>query len=180
MDALALLRADHERVDGLFTQYEQTGADAREERHRLVERIIKELVIHAEIEEQIFYPAVREALPGQEGEVLESLEEHHLVEVTLAELDKMDAGDERFDAKVRVLIENVRHHVTEEEQEMFPRVEAAIDADLRRRMGQAMEEARGRVPTRPHPSSPDTPPGNILAGAASGILDAVRDAVRGR
>jgi hemerythrin superfamily protein len=180
MDALELLHADHERIDGLFEEYERSGPRAHKTRQRLVERMISELVVHAEIEEQIFYPAVREALPEREAAILESLEEHHLVEVTLSELDGMKPTGERFDAKVRVLIENVRHHVAEEEGTMFPLVSDVLGADVRREIGDAMAQARGRVPTRPHPRSPDEPPGNVLAGAAAGIIDAVRDVLRGR
>lgn len=180
MDALDLLHADHERIEELFKKYEKTGPRALKTRQQLVERIVKELVIHAEIEEQVFYPAVREALPEHDGIVLESLEEHHLVEVTLAELEQLEPSHERFDAKVRVLMENVRHHVEEEESEMFPQVREALETDLRKQIGETMDEAKGRVPTRPHPSSPDEPPGNVLAGATAGILDAIRDAIRGR
>ncbi|MDP9301673.1 MAG: hemerythrin domain-containing protein, partial [Actinomycetota bacterium] len=122
MDAITLLKQDHRAVEDLFKRFEQAGPRAYATKRKIVDRIIRELSIHAAIEEQIFYPAVRESLHETEDQVLESLEEHHLVKVTLAELESADPKDERFDAKVTVLIENVRHHVQEEEGEMFPEV----------------------------------------------------------
>src|SRR5580700_10244925 len=122
MDAITLLKGDHRAVQRLFKQFERTGDNAVIEKRRLVDRIIEELSIHADIEERLFYPAVRATVPGTEAMALESLEEHHIVKWVLSELDGMDPGDERFDAKVTVLIENVRHHVEEEETDLFPRV----------------------------------------------------------
>jgi hemerythrin superfamily protein len=83
--------------------------------------MIKELTTHAFIEETIFYPAAREAVPETQEHVLESVEEHHVVAWLLSELRRLDPGEETFNAKVTVLIENVRHHVEEEEKDWFPR-----------------------------------------------------------
>jgi hemerythrin superfamily protein len=180
MDAITLLKRDHERVEKLFKQYEDAGPRAYKTKRGIVDRIIRELVQHAEIEEQVFYPAVREMVPDEEDLVLESLEEHHLVEVTLAELDGMDPEEERFDAKVRVLIEHTRHHVEEEETELFPAVRDALGRKQLTEIAERMEHVRKAAPTRPHPRSPDTPPGNVITGAAAGVIDGVRDAVRRR
>src|SRR4051812_7480932 len=119
MDAISLLRNDHRTVEQLFKRFEKAGNSASDEKRAIVDRIIEELSIHAVIEEQMFYPVARATVDGAEDMVLESLEEHHIVKWVLSELDRMGPDDERFDAKVTVLMENVRHHVEEEENDFF-------------------------------------------------------------
>src|SRR4051794_36096635 len=119
-DAIAVLTEDHRRVEDLFARFEKTGDGALKRRQDLVERITEALSMHASIEEDIFYPAARRFVAAAGDDVLEALEEHHLVKTTLAELESMDPSNERYRAKVTVLIENVRHHVEEEEGELFP------------------------------------------------------------
>jgi hemerythrin superfamily protein len=179
MDAITLLKQDHKTVEGLFKKFEKTGANAHVAQRDLAEKIIRELSVHAAIEEQVFYPAIREAVPDVEDTVLESLEEHHIVKWVTSELDSMQPDHERFRAKMTVLIENVRHHVEEEEHELFPEVRKAMGRKALAELGQAMEEAKETAPTRPHPKAPDAPPGNVVAGAAAAIVDKVRDAARG-
>jgi hypothetical protein len=87
----------------------------------------------------------------------------------------MDASDERFDAKVTVLIESVRHHVKEEETELFPAVRAALGRKRLGEIGDLLEAAKKVAPAHPHPRSPDTPPGNVIAGAAAAVIDKARD-----
>jgi hemerythrin superfamily protein len=177
MDAITLLKADHKTVEKLFKQYEKTTARSPEERAGLVEEIIKELSIHAAIEEQVFYPSVRGLVPDQEALTLESIEEHHVVKWILSELDGRQPDDERFEPKVTVLIEQVRHHVEEEEQDMFPAVRAALGRKVLNEIGDAMVEAKKVAPIKPHPRSPDTPPGNLIVGTVAGIIDRARAAV---
>ena len=178
MDAIALLRQDHRDVERLFKQFEKAGPRAHKTRRNVVDKVIKELSVHAVIEEQVFYPAVREAVEETEDTVLESLEEHHIVKWTLSELDGMDPEAERFVPKMTVLMESVRHHVEEEEDELFPKVREAMSRKQLAELGEAMEEAKKTAPTRPHPRAPDTPPGNLVAGAGAAVVDKVRDAVR--
>ena len=121
-DALSLLTRDHREVDALFHRFEATGPRAQKERADLVGRIIEALSVHAALEETVFYPAVRAEVEAQNDQVLEALEEHHVVKWTLSELEDLDPDDERYAAKVTVLIESVRHHVDEEEHELFPAV----------------------------------------------------------
>jgi hemerythrin superfamily protein len=163
MDAITYLKQDHKVV---------------KTKGQLVERMITELSVHAAIEEAVFYPSTREARQETEDQVLESLEEHHVVKVVLAELDGMDPHDERFDAKVTVMMEMVRHHVEEEEQELFPMVRAAMGRKDLEEIGRRLDEARKTAPTRPHPHAPDQPPGNVIASAAAAVVDAGRDAAR--
>ncbi len=157
-----MLKNDHKVVERLFKQFEKAKkADDGDTKVEVVGRIIEELAVHTGIEEQVFYPAVREELPETEDTVLEGLEEHHIAKWTLSELEGMGPGDERFDAKVTVLIESVRHHVEEEEGELFPEVRKALGRKRLGQIGDSMEQAKETAPTRPRPQAPDTPPGNV-------------------
>ena len=178
MDAVTLLRNDHKTVEGLFKKFENAGPNAQKTRQDLVEKIVEELSIHAAIEEQVLYPAARQAVPDTTETVLESLEEHHVAKWTLSELDGMDPSDERYTAKVNVLIENVRHHVREEEGELFPALRTAMRRKELEELAGALEAAKKVAPTHPHPRAPDTPPANIVAGAAAGAVDRAQDTGR--
>src|SRR5436190_11042378 len=147
MDAVTLLRNDHKAVEGLFKKFEKTGPNAHKTKQELVEKIVEELSIHAAIEEQVLYPAARPAVPDAEDDVLEALEEHHIVKWTLSELDGMDPADERYTAKVTVLIEGVRHHVQEEEGELFPKLRKAMKRKDLEDLAQALEAAKKVAPT---------------------------------
>jgi hemerythrin superfamily protein len=179
MDAISMLKDDHKAVEALFKRFEKAGDRAYIEKRAVVDRIIEELSKHAAIEEQLFYPVVRATVPDTEDIALESLEEHHIVKWVLSELDKMAPEDERFDAKVTVLIENVRHHVKEEESEFFPMVRDELGRNALGDLGDAMAVAKKAAPTHPHPRSPDTPPGNLLVGTKAGIADRIGDTVSG-
>jgi hemerythrin superfamily protein len=175
MDAVTLLRNDHKTVEGLFKRFEKAGPNAHKTKQDLVGKIVEELSIHAAIEEQVLYPAARQAVPDENELVLESLEEHHIVKWVLSEVDGMDPADERFTAKVTVLIENVRHHVDEEEGELFPALRSTMKRKDLQELAQAIEQAKKMAPTHPHPRAPDTPPGNLVAGAAAGAIDKAED-----
>jgi hemerythrin superfamily protein len=179
MDAITLLKDDHKTVERLFKRFEKAGDHAYAEKRRITDQIIEELSKHAAIEEQLFYPATRATVPDTEDIALESMEEHHVVKWVLSEIEDMDPEHERFDAKVTVMIENVRHHVEEEEDEYFPKVREALSRKALQELGDAMESAKKIAPTRPHPRMPDTPPGNIIGGAAAGVADRVGDTVSG-
>lgn len=178
MDAITLLKTDHKAVEKLFKRFEAAGDRAMVLKGDTVRRIVEELSAHAAIEEQIFYPAVRAEVPATSSEVLESLEEHHIVKWLCSELEGMSPEEERFDAKVTVLIESVRHHVGEEESDLFPAVRAALGRKRLGEIGGQLEDAKKTAPTRPHPRAPDTPPANLVAGAASGAADKARDVGR--
>lgn len=150
MDAIVLLKEDHKAVEKLFKQFEkgkQTASPA--EKRMLVDQILKELTTHAYIEETLFYPAARQAAPDSTDQVLESVEEHHVVAWLLAELRTLDPANETFDAKVTVLIENVRHHVEEEEQEFFPEVRKAMGRNRLTELGKQLEAAKLDAPSDP-------------------------------
>ena len=187
MDAIALLTRDHREVEQLFKQFEKLTERAQKSMKKIVTKMIRDLAIHSAVEEMLFYPAVRTAglkADTRAGEaasdlVLESLEEHHIVKWTLSELEKMDPEDERYCAKVEVLIESVRHHIEEEEGDLFPKARKLLGEEMLDELGQRMEKAKKLVPTRPHPRSPDTPPGNIVAGLMASMMDRTKDMVRG-
>jgi len=115
-----MLRKDHKKVKELFEEFEQ--AEDTTTKQRIVETALTELEVHSKLEEELIYPAIR-AEVGDDDLMDEALEEHHVVHGLLGELKKMKASDERYDAKFTVLAENVRHHIKEEESEMFPKAE---------------------------------------------------------
>lgn len=121
-DAIALLTADHREVHEMFEQFEQLGDRARASKEKLKEKICKALIAHTTIEEEIFYPAVREQIEDGEDMVDEAVVEHAAAKDLIQQLQEMDPEDELFDAKVKVLGEQIDHHVEEEEKEMFPKV----------------------------------------------------------
>jgi len=125
-DAIALLTADHREVSEMFEQFEQLGDRATTSKEKLKDKIRKALIAHTTIEEEIFYPAVR-AANVEEGEdmVDEAIVEHASVKDLIKQLQEMQPDDELYDAKVKVLSEQVEHHVKEEEKEMFPKAKKA-------------------------------------------------------
>jgi len=134
-DVFELLKADHRRVEELFSQFEE--ADKRS-RAGIAEEVLRELTIHTAIEEELVYPAIREVLEEEEM-IDEAEEEHHVAKLLIKELGKMKPNDERFAAKFKVLGEIVRHHVEEEENETFPQAEEA-ELDT----GELSEEVQAR------------------------------------
>jgi hemerythrin superfamily protein/RimJ/RimL family protein N-acetyltransferase len=172
MDALTLLKADHEAVETKFARFEALGPRALKSKATVAD-VIEALSVHAAIEEQVLYPAVRDRLADDEGQILEALEEHHVVKWTLSELDGMSPDHERFDAKFTVLIETVRHHVKEEESDLFPKVRRAFTRTELADLGEALAQAKATAPTKPHPSSPDEPPMNEVAAAVTNPFDTV-------
>ncbi|HVV48871.1 MAG TPA: hemerythrin domain-containing protein [Polyangia bacterium] len=124
MSAIDLLESQHREVEKLFAAFEKAKGEDR--KRRLFEEIADKLAIHAAIEEHHFYPAVK--AKRTEDILLESLEEHLAMKRTIADLLKLDASDETFDAKVTVLQEQVEHHVGEEEEDLFPKVKKILSA----------------------------------------------------
>ena len=141
------------------------------ERQKLGQEIIEELSVHATIEEQLIYPFLREREDRLEGRVLNALEEHHAMKLVLAELDQLSADYERYEAKMHVVQESVLMHIKEEESKLLPRLDAALEADERRPLAEAMLAMKHTAPNYPHPSAPDTPPGVGIAGALSKVTD---------
>lgn len=147
-NAIALLRADHKKVSALFEQYEKTRSPEKKE--TIVAQICTELGVHAQIEEEIFYPAVKRALKDPEL-VPEALVEHASVKALIAQVEGVKPDGEMFDAKIKVMSEFVKHHVKEEQNEIFPKAGKAeldmneLGAQLAARKEQLLVEKGNRV-----------------------------------
>ena len=152
MDAIALLKADHRKVKELFRKYEAAGNRAYQKKKAIAAEIFTEISLHSRLEEELFYPAVKEQT-DEDGKdlVAESLEEHHLVAILIEELKALDPQDERFDAKLTVLMENVEHHIEEEEGELFPEAEDVLGEAIDN-LGAQMKERKEQLMA----SSPST------------------------
>jgi iron-sulfur cluster repair protein YtfE (RIC family) len=139
MKATELLKKQHRQAAAQLKKI--LGSEDGDERRKLMEDLTHQLQQHTKIEEEIFYPAFREAANTQKASALvcESFEEHHLVDVLLAEIPKLDPNDERYDAKVTVLKEVIEHHVEEEQDEMFP-------AERLEELAVEMQRMLGEVP----------------------------------
>src|SRR5690349_7383125 len=148
-DAIVLLKEDHKRVKKLFKDFQEAGEDAKVRKGKIVSQILEELTVHTYLENEVMYPAVRKALPDLEEDVLESYEEHHVADVLCMELFTMSPEDEHFDAKTTVLIENVTHHIEEEEQEWFPKVRAGLGRKQLQELGEQMRQLRPEAPRSP-------------------------------
>jgi len=150
VDAITLLKQDHKTVNGLFKEFEKGKETLKPPaKRKLVDQILTELTTHAYIEETIFYPLASKAVPDTRDHVLESVEEHHVVAWLLSELQHLDPKAETFDAKVTVLIENVRHHVEEEEKEWFPLIRKAMSRAELNEIGDRLEMAKKEAPADP-------------------------------
>src|SRR3954470_21473632 len=140
VSALNLLEKDHQEVEGFFDEYEKLEDAGEKERMAL--KICLALTVHTQIEEEIFYPAVREAIEKVEL-IDEAIVEHASAKQLIAEIEEMEAGDELYDAKVKVLGEQVRHHVEEEEDELFPEIASSeLDLDA---LGRKMAERKAAL-----------------------------------
>jgi hemerythrin-like domain-containing protein len=141
-DAIAMLKADHQRVKDLFAQYE--AAENVETKRTLAEQAFRELETHAQLEENVFYPAVNDETDKGPELVKESLSEHETVKTLIQALRSMAHDTEAFDAKFQELIHNVEHHVEEEESEMFPLAEQELAEDLEE-LSEEMQELKAEL-----------------------------------
>jgi hemerythrin-like domain-containing protein len=146
-DAIVVLRAEHKEIKRLFRSFEK--AEKANEKQKLVKQIIEMLMVHTYIENEGMYPQVRKMVPDLESDILESYEEHHVADLLLAELAEMTPADERFTAKVTVLIESVEHHIEEEESSWFPDVREALGRKQLQEIGAEMVRLRKKAPRRP-------------------------------
>jgi len=162
MDAIKLLKQDHSNVKALFQQYEEMGDRAFAGKKKLADRICLELTKHAVIEEEIFYPALREASKEIEDQLDEASVEHASLKALIWQIGQMDPHDELYDAKVKVLGEYVNHHVKEEEGELFPQArQSGMDLAT---LGREMEARKEEVDSVP--GEMPIPAGAKAAGSA--------------
>ena len=145
MDALQVLKADHEVVRELFDQFKGAKeAKDTEELSALQEKIFRELEVHTTIEEEVFYPEAQQVGSEAEELVKEGIEEHHVVKVLMDEIEDLMPDDDAFAAKMTVLIENVEHHAEEEEEELFPKLRKVFGDERLEAMGKKLQEAKVR------------------------------------
>ena len=145
MDAIELLKADHREVEDLLNRIADLEEDDAEERGELFEQLLPRLKAHETIEQEIFYPAAREAGEEAEDIVSHSYVEHHLVDVLLAEIGEASPGDEAWTAKAHVLKELILHHVEEEQDELFPAVRNELEAERLEELGEQMQARKDEV-----------------------------------
>ena len=146
MDAVSLLIADHNRVRGLFARF-QEAEESKDtaQMAQLAKKILTELEVHTTIEEEIFYPAVKDAGEELKEVVDEGIEEHHVADTLMAEVKTLSPDDDAFAAKMKVLIESVEHHAEEEEKELFPPTRKAFDKDALEELGVRLEARKAEL-----------------------------------
>ena len=148
MNALTLLERDHQEVKTLMREIEKTTERGVKTREELFNRLVEELTIHEKIEEQIFYPEVKERATSKQLEELitESYEEHHFVDILKAEIEDTPFDAEEWSAKFKVMMENIEHHAFEEEEgKMFPKVRKVFSADELEDMGARMADLKEQL-----------------------------------
>jgi len=148
-DAIVLLKEDHKLMRKLFRQFEKAGDDAHATKNKVAKQILEELTVHTYLENECMYPEVRRRLPDLEDDVLESYEEHHVADLLVLELFAMDASHERFAPKMTVLIENVEHHMGEEEDDWFPKVREGLGRKQLGELGDRMLAMKKKAPRSP-------------------------------
>ena len=181
-DVIEILEHDHREVEEMFAELETLrGASSDEEKSRrktLTEQVTIELVRHSVAEEVLVYPKVENKVSAEEVE--HARKEHAEAEETLQRLEKLDADDPAFDDELATLMSEIRHHIEDEEGEMFAHMRQTIDADELRTLGARVESFKKVAPTRPHPNVPNEPLPRTAAGPAASLFDRMRDAATGR
>jgi len=181
-DVIEILEHDHREVEDMFAELESLrGAsteEAKERRKAVTEQVTIELVRHSVAEEVLVYPKVEDKVSAEEAE--HAREEHAQAEETLARLEKLDADDPAFDDELATLMAEIRHHIEDEEGEMFAHMRQVIDADELRRLGSQVEAFKKVAPTRPHPNVPNTALARTAAGPAASLFDRMRDLATSR
>jgi hemerythrin superfamily protein len=181
-DVIEILEHDHREVEEMFVELESLrGASADEEKSRrkeLAEQVTIELVRHSVAEEVLVYPKVEDKVSSKEAE--HAREEHAEAEETLQRLEKLDADDPAFDDELATLMKEIRHHIEDEEGEMFAHMRQVIDEEELRSLGARVEAFKKVAPTRPHPNVPNEALPRLAAGPAASLFDRMRDLATGR
>ena len=181
-DVIEVLEHDHREVEEMFAELETlrgaSSDEAKARRKTLTEQVTIELVRHSVAEEVLVYPKVEDKVSAEEVE--HAREEHAEAEETLQRLEKLDADDPGFDDELATLMEEIRHHISDEEGEMFTHMRQVIDTDELRKLGARVEAFKKVAPTRPHPNVPNEPLARVAAGPAASLFDRMRDLATGR
>src|SRR4051794_6105462 len=181
-DVIEVLEHDHREVEQMFAELESLRGAATEEakarRKDVTEEVTIELVRHSVAEEVLVYPQVERQVSAEEAE--HAREEHAEAEETLQRLEKLDADDPGFDDELATLMREIRHHIEDEEGEMFAHMRQVIDADELRSLGKQVEAFKKVAPTPPHPHVPNTAMARTAAGPAASLWDRMRDLATNR
>jgi hemerythrin superfamily protein len=181
-DVIEILEHDHREVERMFAELESLrGAATDEEKARrkdLAEQVTIELVRHSVAEEVLVYPKVEKKVSAEQVE--HAREEHAEAEETLARLEKLDADDPDFDDELATLMAEIRHHIEDEEGQMFAQMREVIDEDELCKLGGRVEAFKKVAPTRPHPHVPNTAAARTAAGPAASLFDRMRDLATSR
>jgi hemerythrin superfamily protein len=174
-DVAALVAADHREVEALFDQLDAGTGD----RGAIAQEVVRLLSRHAVAEEQVLYPALR-AAEGGDQLADHAIQEHQVVKDALSRVQRGDPDDEGFGSSLTTVMEEVRLHANQEEAELLPLLREVVGEERMAELGRDYVAARDKAPTRPHPHAPNTPPGNVVAGAVAAPLDKVRDKLTGQ
>ena len=177
-DLLEEIITDHREVQEAFATLEN-GLGPKQSKE-LVEKTITELVRHSVVEEMLLYPLTARVLPDGEQIADHEKKDHAEVERLMKELEKLEPGTAPFDTTVTMWIRSVRSHIEEEETDLLPRLREACEAEQLKELGDQARLLKKVAPTRPHPSTPNSPLAHATVGPLIGLVDRVRDAVSGR
>jgi hemerythrin superfamily protein len=181
-DVIEVLEHDHREVEQMFSELESLrGASSEDDlsrRKELAEQVTIELVRHSVAEEVLVYPQVEEKVSAEEAE--HARKEHAEAEEAMQRLEKLDADDPGFDDELATLMSEIRHHIEDEEGEMFAHMREVIDEDELRKLGERVEAFKKVAPTRPHPNVPNEALPRTAAGPAASLFDRMRDLATGR
>ncbi|WP_217237965.1 hemerythrin domain-containing protein [Streptomyces sp. AC555_RSS877] len=173
------LMADHREVEDFFGRIEALPSGDKD-RKVYAEQATMELVRHSVAEEEYLYPAVREHLVNGNAMADREIEDHAKAEQIMKDLEGCAAEDPEFDRLVGMLMSEIRSHIADEEENLFPQLRVACPPEALDTLGDKVRTAKKMAPTRPHPSAPDTPPANKLLAPGAGLVDRMRDALTGR
>jgi hemerythrin superfamily protein len=181
-DVIEVLEHDHREVEEMFAELESLRGAASDEakarRKDLADQVTIELVRHSVAEEVLVYPQVDAKISKEEAD--HAREEHAEAEETLHRLEKLDPDDAAFDDELATLMKEIRHHISDEEGQMFAHMRQVIDEDELRKLGARVEAFKKVAPTRPHPHVPNDPISRTAAGPAASLFDRMRDLATGR
>lgn len=178
-DLIHAIVRDHRDLERAFSEIERHN-HALAYRKDLVDHVIADLVRHSIAEEQFVYPVARDRIEDGDEIVDHEIAEHARAERIMKELEPLDASDPRFDDLVSQLIDDVRHHIEDEERDLLPALRSRCSEAELRDLGRKVIVAKDSAPTRPHPGMPDRPPANLVLDAGVSIIDKVRDALEDR
>jgi hemerythrin superfamily protein len=177
-DVVDVLMDDHRQVEEWFQEYDR--ATTVDDKQRLANNIVIELVRHGEVEEQFVYPRMRQVIPDGDRMIDMAVSQHSHSEEIMNRLDGKNPGDGDFDALVHELAGVIREHIGEEERISFPQFRKSLSSDEAKKLADTVRKAKKVAPTRPHPAAPDQPPFNVLLGPGAAVVDRARDFLSGR